>query len=508
MSTTVPARLTPPAYAPHAQAAFELHILDGQERILVQHDYMRLVTGVDLELTWDGAAQLSVDFRAWDERTADYVVMGERIFAPGTSLLFRAGYGGRVTTIGRFDVVRHEGGYPSGSHPTLRVVAVDGFARFMQNTYPGHYGTPATYDDVALAVARQHGMGFAGDVSKPVDHKVRRVRQRRGRTAAGKATYRATVVPTVFAKQAGETDAAMLKRMANMSGFGLPEVRYIERQDVATYQALYPRTSRLGAGDALLFRRLSFDRQRLDSARFRFDYRGVEGRPASLASFDADWSANNVPLAVRLTGIDPELKALWTVEAEWVVDPVTGAGQRIEVNSEIQNLNQKVHLRGASKRTKRDIQKAIRRARQGEDVQLAATLDILGEYTPMEVYDPISKGKVQTMKREVIRGMQMVVTREQAEAVVKGWLRARMDTHMTGRGTLENVPGSELIRPNHVYEHAGLASEHTGFYMIRTARHSWAPDGRHTVDVASQKVGQVPAGVAIKGRSKTETPPA
>ncbi|MGB0684937.1 MAG: hypothetical protein ACPGQD_01915 [Planctomycetota bacterium] len=476
----------PQQYEPHARATYELAILDAGTKHPVRQDYLRLIDSVELHQVWDGADALTLNMRGWDEHDADYRVVGERIFAPGAQIIFRAGYGGVLRTLGRFTVVRPQPDF-SEQGVTVSIQAYDGFHLLMDDTYPGHYGAPPTYTDVALAIARKRGMGVVADVSKPIPHEKRK---RRRRTRRGRKTK---TVGTVIVKNAGDTDAKMVKDLANYSGFASPKVRYVEtgspeaRALADTHEVVEGLTDR----DVLFFRQLKLSRQKAEAERYKLTY-SRRGGLSTLSKFRPDWDASAVPQAVRVTGFVRKTKQVHVVEASITTDELrrTGATGPTTITGRA--------TRRFSKQEAKDFKKG--------NVPVAV-IEILGDKKPTKAYSPADGGEVQTMRRETLRAMPIVATLEELEGIARGWLELRSDLHITATAVVRDVPGAETFYPFRVYETEGLPAEYEGNYLVKSARHVWSGNG-HTVDLQLDKVAEIPPGVVVKGRPKTETPPA
>lgn|GEM_PF-2640533 len=483
-----------PKYDRYAPADYELTILDGGNRYVVKDDYLRLISSIEIDQAWDGADALTINFRAWDERDLTWRVAGERIFGPGTSLLVKAGYGNRMTVMNRFDIGDHEfSGGESGAD--TGIIGYDGFAQAVDDEWPAKYGAAPTYTSVAQAMAAKRGWGFVGDRSKPIQHLVKKKRRR---TRKGRKTVK---YQSEIAKSASDSDAKMLKDLANFSGFHMPKVRYIEADSdvLRRLQSTHDIVQNVGNKDVLFFRRGKLSRQREESAAWKFVYMADAGETSgqgdnigTLSSFDGSWDAGQVPLAVRVTGYVGATKEVTTVEAQVVTDELLRQGfdGPIVVGAR--------SVRKFTKREKKDFKKG----------NLAPTqLEILGERQAAKAWHPVEKRYVQTLKREVLRAMPIMRTVKDLEALARGWLQLRMDMHIHASATISNVPGAELIYPNNVYEVTGVPPEYDGSYMVREATHKWSADG-HSVAMKLQKVPVVPASMKLIGRAKTETPAA
>ena len=335
---------------------FALEVEDPStgERTELADDILRLISQVRLNQVWDGASELTLEMRAWDEYKAAYKVVGERVLDPGTDVIFRAGYGRKLTTLGRFTVSKVEASFPQDGVPHVTITAFDGFKRFVDNLWPGDYGEAAgtkdlkrgkdddektrRWSDIAAILAEKYGMGLAADRSPFIPRKVRKGRRKKlvaqevvlSSTvkvkrmqqlldATGKPVYEEDVeIGAKHAvKNAGDSDAQMLKHMAGYAGFLAPYVRYVDssnQADLIEWGYTGPPTAGEETpfdilrnvperGDVLFFHSANLKRQEHRAGRFAFRWRGRDGKPATLASFEPTWDTASLPTAVRVHGL-------------------------------------------------------------------------------------------------------------------------------------------------------------------------------------------------------------
>lgn len=476
-------------------------------------DYMGLVESIELHQVWDGADQLTLQMRAWDDVRNDQVVIGERVLAPGTSIVLHAGYGAEMHTVGRYDVVRHQPTYGPSRPPSVMIEAHDGFARLMHDQWPGDYGQPPTYTDVAKILARKYGMGLAADTSSPIQYMTRLRRRRRRRH--GKTTTTTSEVQQRIVKNAGDTDAKMIKLLAGMAGFLVPKVRYIAptSPEAAWLAETHQVTERLSGRDVLLFHRLDVQRQLSAPGVIRFDRREHAGIPSTLLSFAPDQNTSDVPTAVRVTGVvaGPP-KEIMTVEAE-VVGPallqersaLLLRASRASDPSEAARLREKALQIGdqvAVTRVERTTAPHTQAQRQAAANAGATILEVLSDTAKATMaYDVRSGRRVQTMRREAVRGTVLAGSAGDLERLARAWLQSRLQLLTTASAASRDTPGLERVRPNQVHEFVGMGPTYDGVYLVLEATHVWTGEG-HRVNMRLQRVAEDPTTVRSSAASE------
>lgn len=493
---------------------------DSVREVPLPIDYARLIKQIRVHQPFDGADTLTIGMTAWDEDIAEYSVVGERILEPGVSVLVDAGYGTRLHTVGRFDISAPVADFPRDAFPGVKLNAMDGFALMMDNTWPGDYGAEAfTWTDIALIVAKKYGMGLVADI--PVHSRARipyRTRTRKPRKGGPPVVVTQRVV-----KNAGDTDAAMLKHMAGYAGFFPPKVRYIPKGSLLARQMLLSHdvTLHVGGRDALVFRRGNIQRQReevsvllgRDAGVYEFNYRRDDGPHSSLDSFRPTWDTTHIPMAVRVSGIvrtprpgrSAKLEVV-TVEAE-VVGPalvreranlLRRAQRETDPDKEDALFNRADALSGriaiTSERRERFTRKSGKKKQKRQRFRNTGTamIEVLkAERRPGREYDPVKGQKVQTMRRETIGHSIVASNGEEIADIARAWLQGRLGLHITAKATIANRPGAELIYPGQIHDFRGLPVEYEGAYMVMDAVHTWNTSG-HKVEMGLQKVAELP----------------
>lgn len=517
------------------QPRFALEILEpGGTTIPVRQDYLRLLAQVTIHQVWDGADEITLVFRAWDEFDSDYRVVGERIFEPGTSILFRAGYGNEALHLmGRFTIVEHAPTFSAGDVPMVTVTGHDGLALLMDNTWPGDYGGikegTLTYTDVARIIALKYGFGLVADVAPRIPHKGKTVRRaQRGsdgkvlRDTTGKKVTTQRKVASRIVKNAGDTDAKMLKDLANYSGFLLPKVRYVEGLNFGLEED-HPVVVGASNRDVLFFRKLSIRRQLSEAETFDFVWNRGGGSPGTLSMFDPTWNTDNTPIGVRVSGVVTETvgfsksgrpkvrKRIVTVEAQLTDAQALRTRTNLLQRAARENdPTKKAELVGKANaiEPKLTVVSETRTALRKQDKKRfgnagTALVEVLDkDRRPVREYDRVEQKKVQTMRREVIGHTFVVTDGSELRDIAMGWLAARLQTHMMASAIIENVPRSETLYPNQVHTTSGLPTEYEGPYMIREATHVWSPGNGHTVDLELQRVAEVPTAMFAKERAE------
>lgn len=440
--------------------------------IPVKQDYLRLLESVSIEQHWDQADAMTLSFVAWDERLADYKVVGEKIFAPGRSVVVRAGYGSPNHVMGRFAIQPHRFN-DSGGKPTLEVTGFDGFARFVGGTDPADYREANTFTDVAFAVASAHGMGIVADDSIEIPRKLRKRRSRR-RTEEPNAPR--------LQKPAGDTDAKLLKLCAAYAGFAAPEVRYLafnnaeltvleQSHDIVV--AAHWLEAKGTGGDVLFFRK--YDRRRqaeVEAGPYIFHRRRNDGFTSEIISFTGDHMAGDIPQSVRVSGLSEDGKRVITVEAKLRDRQSLLLGDTRQIV--IEDISEK-------RLGKEDREKFKDPA--------AVVIETLSDQKPVKRFNP------QTQRREEVIGRETVKTETlrgigNVEEYAKAWLQEKLDMLTTARATLRNTRGLELVRPQQSHRFEGLPPEYEGWYRFRVCTHTWSTD-LHTVQVTAQKTSDV-----------------
>lgn len=540
MSATVPAVAATPGHDVWA-LSLEVQGPDGGPYIPLKDDYFELIQSISVHQVWDGADELTIEMQAWDEFKADYAVLGEEILAPGNSIIVRAGYGTADHTIGRFDVIQHNPSFPSGDPPKVAITGFDGFHLLMDNNWPGDYGGRSkrdrrgggikTYTDVMIIMARKYGFGLVADrsIDIPLRSKKVRVRKRAVRTvpetkdgktklvtksvvlkdAFGKPIYQTKTKKSRVVKNAGETDAKMVKDMAGYAGFLSPKVRYVERLAPAVV-AKYDHVEGTTKNDVLFFEAANLQRQQSRVGSFNLVYARRDDQASTLSNFEPQLSTKEIPTAVRVHGVlrvpvgkkGKKRKRVVTVEAE-LTEPEqirkranllrraareSDPTKKAELLAEADKIGSRITV---SKTTRKLSGKRDKKKYKG--TAGTAMIDILGkDRKPTKEYDYQKKRKVQTMRRETVGATIVANNDGELEAIARGWLMARLSLYITASGDLENVAGSHTLYPNQVHALRGLPWEYEGPYMIRECRHTWAPQVGHTVSFEMQKVAEAP----------------
>ncbi len=466
---------------------YDLEILDGNRSFYIRDDYRRLVDSVEVHQIWDGADELSITLRAWDERSADFVVVGQKILAPGRNIILRMGYGGRRYAVGKFTVVEHQ---PQlGPKPAIRVVAYDGLAKLQDRHWPGYYGTPATYTDLVVKIAAQYGFGLIADASRPIPHRVKR-RRKRGK---GRGITSGTVT-TVFAKKAGDSDLKMLKLVADAAGFLWPKVRWIdagsreysmlqgtELAQSKSTASMWP-VVRIDGGassrgrEVLVFERANRRRQSFGQTELLFELRRIGGDDTgTLTQFNPRLVTQNVPQSVRVTGITPDGKRLMRVTAEFVDAELIREGLtgRVAVTEQ--------HERVLTKQDRKKFQR-----------QEVALLEILGEKDRVVERDFRTGKTVQTLGAQVLRQMPVVRDAADLRGIARGWLLARIGSMQTADSEARDTPGLETLYPNQFHSIGGVPEEYIGLWMVREVTHRLQRTN-HVVSTQWQRIGEIPA---------------
>jgi hypothetical protein len=433
--------------------------------------YRDLVQGISLNSSWDKAAMLRLTMRSWDDLGARYRVVGENLFGPGASVVFKAGYGREVTTIGRFDLARFEPSFGEKG-PTVDLVCYDGLARYMDDTYPKDFGTPKTYTAVAQTLADYHGMELDADLSREIEHRKRQVTKRRttqgvnlGALFSGnlkkvkytKVTTSQQTITSKLVKKAGDSDLKFLKWLSQSCGFLQAQVRY------------NPETGR----DVLVFKKPRLEQPEVGGAFvFRYVYRGGD---TTLASFAPAMTIKGKPQAVRITGRSPDRKRLIVVEAELEGDDLRRGADAIRV-------------------TTRDGGPIQRQDKSTFDRPGRVILQITGDQAAGQEMNWVKQRQEQTLLREVIKPQIVDGVQGSLEELAASWLRSRIGLWVTAEAKIRGILDTHTIAANQIHGFHGTTPEYDGWYMVREANHTWNRVGIHEVDLKLQKLGEIKSG--------------
>ena len=442
----------------------------------VRDDVLSLLKQVQVDQSWDGSDQLTIQCRAWDERDAVFRVAGEQIFAPGRSIVLRAGYGTADHVVGRYTVMPH--GLTLGeklSEASVTITAHDGTERLLDGQDPRDLRTAQTYTDCAEAVASEYGFGIVSDIGETVPKSARSRRNRRGETA--------DVAPSIR-KRAGDTDLRFLKLMAAHNRFESPKVRYIEPNSplLEVYRRNHDRVVQstnlgggLAGGDVLMFRRFNVRRQEAaEAGPWIFRYQRDDETPGSLASFSGDWISTRPTLSVRITGLTADGK-VETVEARLRDKSSLLGGDTSAVV--IEQVDQR-RARTQDRRTLGDHGQVI--------------VETLGERKPVKRYNPLTRRREEVIGRDVVRQTVQVNDVGGLRDYAMSYLLSRAGLYVTASATIINQPGSHRLYPNQAHRFDGVPSEYVGWYRTMTVSHTWAPNGgRHSISATIEKLSDV-----------------
>lgn len=497
--------------------SLEIENDDGTERVPLPKGMKNLIESIQVHQVWDGADSITISAIAWDGHKSDFVWLQEETLAPGKSVIFRAGYGRPSELIGRFDIVEHN---PTMSVDGARVeiVGYDAFHLLMDDTYPGDYGSRSkrdpkgggirTYDDVAKIVARRWGWGFVGDTGARIPFKKRTVKVRKRskgkvvKDANGKAVLVEKTRHSRIVKNAGDTDAKFLKKLANLSGFLGPKIRYVERlprDEADTYDVV----ENVTRNNVLFFVRADLQRQLGRTGVMRFDYALRDENLSTLEEFSPGLRTKGIPMAVRVSGLvrTGGRRRVVTVEAE-----LTGPAQLRRRNAYLRRAARETDpkkkadfLKKAERiRPQYTIESYTKRRRDKRDKKKyrrtgRAMLEVLGaDKKPTKTYSRAKKRKVQTVRREVIGYTQIATDKLDLVRLARGWLAARLGSYINATAATNTLVGTEKLYPNQVHEFRSVPWDYQGIYMIRVATHTWALDGTHRVTMELNKVSEPP----------------
>jgi hypothetical protein len=415
--------------------------------------------------------------------------------------------------IGRYTIGTHEPEFGADG-TTVLLRGTDGFKRFMDDTWPGLWGRPRTWSRLAAGMARKYGMGFVGDESQRVPHKERKRRVRRGK----KKGKRTATVRTSAVKNAGESDALMLKNVAGFAQFMHPKVRWVEgnsdfaRQLEKDHQLIENVDNR----DVLFFRRANLQRQSREVPGLDFVYRYKAGRPATVESFSPTWDVDDVPVAVRVSGIIGQgaRRRVLTVEAELVgpekhrrrsallrdaarqKDPARKAlleAQAASISDDVSFT--RVQTRKVRKQDERTFVNASTAMVEVLDNERRA-----GIHSDWEANDPRRQRKVQTMRRETLRTVFTFRDGQHLQDFARSWLLTRLQLHLTATAEAANIPGLELVYPQQIHELSRASVEYDGLWMMKRCTHRWTSSG-HSARLAMDRVPRFSSQISTQTRS-------
>ena len=443
----------------------------------LKDDYLRLLTSVSVHQHWDMADKITLRFRAWDERLAEYLIVEDELFNPGNDILLRAGYGVADHVVGRYTIMPHRVNLAAGAGPEIEIVGFDGLARLVEGQDAANYRSETTFTDVAVALAEAYDMGYAVDESGDIP---KRLRKRRIRSRDVMENDPQLVKP------AGDTDVKLVKLLAKYVHFEGPKVRFVEsgssRADAISRSHdranVKPDDREVGAsgGDVLFFRDGYVDRQaEMGDGPFIFRYQpgeGDAGYPASVLSFTGSWMEHPAVTSVRMTGLSEDRKKLVTVEASIVDKKGLLSGQSAGVQV-----------------TKTSERKSRRRDRDALKDLGQVNIEILSARRPVKQKNPDTGRREMVFGREVVR-TETVMNIVDIEEYARNYLRERLVTTLSGNATLAMTPGIERLYPNQRHQFIGLPFGYNGQYRLSSVTQQWKA-GQHTTSVAMEKESDV-----------------
>lgn len=427
--------------------------------------YVQLIKQIQLTESFDGADQLTVEMKAWDEDRGQFRVVGENVMGPGSSIVLKTGYGANLRDRGRFDLNRFEPSF-GAAEPSVSLVGYSGLSRLMKNEQPWDFGRPKTYSDAVRMLGARYNMAVEADPSGDIPYKVKQLKRRKRKRNGTRAQFSQR---QKLIKRAGVNDLTWLKWMASSANFYWPRVVYKNGRDT------------------LLFQAPSSARQRVQTDRriWRYVTPGEDAQQ-TLLSFNPTLNLSNLPRAVRVTGNANDGK-VHVVEAEIVGQDILRSGE-----SAI-----RISLRDSRPITKQERQLFTRPG--------ALVLDVLGAQSATTEYNPIKKRKEQMLGREVVKSAVLINNIGDLEAIARGWLRARLQLFCTGDAEFDNVVDSDLITPHQAHKVDGVSNEYLGWWMVKSVTHVWAPAAGHKASARVQKLQSVPANMKAVSLEKQLT---
>lgn len=253
----------------------------------------KLLHGVEIKATVDGADELVMEATAWDGDARRYRFIDETILGQGTRVVVHAGYGDELAALQRFKLVREATHYVAGANPTVTIRGYSAEAELVDYTQARAFPGPISDSDIVKEIAASHGLTTTGLSIEPTEVRTN------GRV-----------------KEKGQTDLKFLQQLAVANGFGPPIVRWDPDRRV----------------DVLYWRGLDLALQG-EIATFVHDPRGTDASTGSLRSFTPELSLAGVPTKVEVVGWDQEAQ-----EAILVVLEITAAGQKSTVSTGAGNV--------------------------------------------------------------------------------------------------------------------------------------------------------------------------
>ncbi len=432
--------------------------------VMLPTAYVQLITQIQLTESFDGADQLTIEMKAWDEDKGTFRVVGENIMGPGSSIVLKTGYGANLRDRGRFDLNRFEPSF--GAEPTVTMVAYNGLSRLLKNEHPWDFGRPKTYTDAVKRLGAAYGMAVEADPSGDIPYKVKKLRRRKRKRAGTAARFSKR---QKLIKRAGTNDLTWLKWMASSAGFYWPRVVYKNGRDTLIFQSPSSARQRFQANPRV----------------WRYVTPGDDAQQ-TLRSFQPTLNLSNLPRAVRITGNASDGQ-VYVVEAEIVGEDILRSGE-----SAI-----RISHRGSRPITKQEKDAFTRPG--------SLVLDVLGSQSATTEYNAVKKKKEQMLGREVVKSAMLISNVGDLEAIALGWLRARLQLFCTGDANFDNVVDSDLLTPHEAHKIEGVSNEYLGWWMIKSITHTWAPAAGHTAQAKVQKLQSVPANMKAVALEKQLT---
>lgn len=239
---------------------WELEIAPGQ---FLSPALKSMIGRVTVEATVDGADELQVEARSWDEVRARYLWQPGEPLGSGSAVVVWGGYGRSFAPLQRFVIPRRGTREDAGGASKKQIVGYSAEASLVAWEGSRVFGTDTTDGQIAAAIARDHG--FYTDATT-VDDTPARSHAR--------------------VKKKGTSDWDFLRGLAFSNGLGSPWVRW---DPVRGANVLYWRKTRLEDQAEMITFRL----------------RRTDGLPSTLLKFSMDYSTADVPTAVEVSGWDP-----------------------------------------------------------------------------------------------------------------------------------------------------------------------------------------------------------
>lgn len=435
-------------------------LVDGTE---LKRDYTRLITGIHVHGTFDGATDLTIGFNGIDPETMDYAVMDQRLMLPGREVQLWLGYGAASYQVGRF-VIQTMTPHFGRDGARYELKAVDRLADLMRNKQAELVNGVLTNTE-AIGRFIEERYPWLGYLLSP------------GTTKAGDRF-----------KRMGDSDLLWLKYMALADGFAYP--RIMTREQWALLQKKV--SERVDGNPVAVLSALALSKVRdhmlvyaplsdLYSLSDRYTFHCGPRGECDLDTFDPTFSADGIPVAVEVYGWTRFLGARKLVKV--IVEYGESGPTLVDITDE---WEQDAWARQQKIRPEIKSGGHLKLYTLSEQERANVTG---GQTTVTGLGGKPMKVAAERLDREIMNGDgDLIATDEDVVTFAKRWFLKRAASYLQASFGMSNLPGSESVWPNQVHGFVGMPAMYAGLYAIKTVDHHIDESGGHTVRGTCQKL--------------------